>query len=353
MKQTKGQESTTGWWVQGDTAPEPGPDALRAAIVDVTRPVVLIRQDDRTIACRGGKVIIGGSAPEGEGVYPLAAYVPPLHPGRLGDPLFKQAFGLDYAYVVGAMANGITSAEMVEAAGQAGLIAFFGSAGLSPGEIEAAIERIQRRLNSRPYGFNLIHTPNEPDLEAGVVDLYLRRGITLVSASAYMDMTLPLVYFRVKGIRRDPDGRIVCPNRIVAKASRVEVARKFFSPPPEKLLMQLVEQGRLSTEEAELSRGIPVADALTAEADSGGHTDNRPAISLLPTMLALRDEMILRHHFDMPLFVGLGGGIATPDSTAAAFSSALRVTIWRGRMPALIRSRICSPAVMQNWSRNS
>ena len=33
-----------------------------------------------------------------------------------------------------------------------------------------------------------------------------------------------------------------------------------------------------------------MAEDLTAEADSGGHTDNRPAITLLPTMLALRDR---------------------------------------------------------------
>ena len=34
---------------------------------------------------------------------------------------------------------------------------------------------------------------------------------------------------------------------------------------------------------------------LTAEADSGGHTDNQPAISLVPTMLALADEMQTIH----------------------------------------------------------
>ena len=40
-------------------------------------------------------------------------------------------------------------------------------------------------------------------------------------------------------------------------------------------------------------------------------------------------------------------------TTAAAFSNANRVTIDRGRRFCLIRSTICSPAVMQNRSRNS
>ena len=33
-----------------------------------------------------------------------------------------------------------------------------------------------------------------------------------------------------------------------------------------------------------------MARDLTAEADSGGHTDNRPALALLPTMIALKNE---------------------------------------------------------------
>ncbi|MCK4620404.1 MAG: 2-nitropropane dioxygenase, partial [Desulfobacterales bacterium] len=56
------------------------------------------------------------------------------------------------------------------------------------------------------------------------------------------------------------------------------------------------------------------------EADSGGHTDNRPALSLLPTIIALRDELTEKYKYKRPLCVGLGGGIATPSAAAAAFS---------------------------------
>jgi len=63
-----------------------------------------------------------------------------------------------------------------------------------------------------------------------------------------------------------------------------------------------------------------MAEVITAEADSGGHTDNRPALTLLPTMLALRDEISNHYGYKNPVRVGLAGGIATPDSTAAAFA---------------------------------
>ena len=106
--------------------------------------------------------------------------------------------------------------------------------------VEDAIDRVSTRLGDLPWGFNLIHSPYEPRLEEAVADLYIRRGVNRVSASAYMDLTLPLVRYRLHGIHADSSGRIVTPNRLVAKVSRIEVARKFFSPAPAKMLAELV-----------------------------------------------------------------------------------------------------------------
>ena len=311
---------TLGWWTKGDALPKSGDQAIKAAITRIAHPVFLLNINNQIAVSQDGAITIGDIMPSGSDSYPLYAYAPALRPENLGDPHFKKAHNLRYAYIAGAMAKGITSVEMVEETGRSGMIGFFGSAGLPLNEIEAAIDRLQHSMSGLPFGFNLINSPNDPELETAVVQLYLRRGIKLISASAYLDLSLPLVYFRIKGIHRDADGEIVCPNKVIAKVSRVEVARKFFSPPPEKLLMQLVEKRMITQEEATLARSVPVAQDLTAEADSGGHTDNRPAISLLPTMLALRDEMAEKYNYKMPLCVGLGGGIATPDSAAAAFA---------------------------------
>jgi trans-AT polyketide synthase/acyltransferase/oxidoreductase domain-containing protein len=171
-----------------------------------------------------------------------------------------------------------------------------------------------------PYGFNLIHSPGEPSLERGVVDLYLRRGVRLVEASAFLDLTLPVVRYRVHGIRRDPSGNIVTPNHVIVKVSRVEVASKFLAPPPERMLQELIHQGDITPEQAVLAARIPVAQDVTAEGDSGGHTDNRPAITLVPTLIALRDRLQKQYGYDVPLRVGAAGGIATPASAAAAFA---------------------------------
>src|SRR5206468_10061702 len=69
-----------------------------------------------------------------------------------------------------------------------------------------------------------------------------------------------------------------------------------------------------------LAAHIPVAEDVTVEADSGGHTDNRSLVALLPAILALRDELTTRHGFARPIRVGAAGGLGTPAAVAAAFS---------------------------------
>jgi PfaD family protein len=127
-----------------------------------------------------------------------------------------------------------------------------------------------------------------------------------------------VVRYRVTGIHRDSEGRVKTPNRIVAKVSRVEVARAFFKPPPENFLNELVRTHAITAEQAQWAATIPMAQDVTAEADSAGHTDNRPLVTLLPSLLSLCQKM--RSGVSMPLRVGAAGGLSTPSSMAAAFA---------------------------------
>lgn len=267
---------------------------------------------------QGGRVHLEGGPIDG--AQPLLAIVPPVRVEHLGSRSFCHDLGIRYPYIAGAMANGIASAELVETMARGGMLGIFGAAGLAAPLVEENIDRLQATLGELPWGSNLIHSPYEAELEAAVVDLYLRREVRLISASAYLDLTLPVVRYRVRGIHADAEGRIQVPNHILAKVSRIEVARKFFAPPPESMLGELVRRGEITETQANMARQIPVAQDLTVEADSGGHTDNRPALALLPTMMALRDQMQRAHGYARPLRVGAAGGIATPHAAAAAFA---------------------------------
>jgi PfaD family protein len=204
---------------------------------------------------------------------------------------------------------------------EAEMLGFFGAAGLSFERVEQAVTELEQKLGDRAaWGVNLIHSPNESALEERVADLLLRRGVARISASAFMALTPAVVRCAASGLRLDAAGKIVRKHHVFAKISRAEVALRFMSPPPADMLRALVERGQLTHAEAELAARLPVAEDITVEADSGGHTDNQSLVALFPTIMALRDELVLRHGYSRPIRVGASGGLGTPGSIAAAFA---------------------------------
>jgi PfaD family protein len=249
----------------------------------------------------------------------LLTFVPPIRIQQLGDPNFLSFHGVKYAYVTGAMAGGIASEEMVIALGKEKILSSFGAGGLTPERLEAAINRIQQALPQGPYAFNLIHSPNEPAIERRAVDLYLKYQVRTVEASAFLDLTPNIVYYRAAGLGLNDANQIEIKNKVIAKISRREVATKFLQPAPARILKELVEQRLITELQATLAAQVPMADDITVEADSGGHTDNRPLVCLLPSIISLRDEIQSQYDYETPVRIGVAGGIATPQSALAAF----------------------------------
>jgi trans-AT polyketide synthase/acyltransferase/oxidoreductase domain-containing protein len=246
--------------------------------------------------------------------------LPGIDPAGLGDSSMLGEHRVRFPYVCGEMANGIATVRMVKAIADEGMLGFFGAAGLPLAQIEAAVAELSRSCGEQSWGSNLIHSPQNLELEEGTVDVYLRHGVRRVSASAFLALRPSVVRYAYHGIQADPGGGIVRRNHVFAKISRPEVARQFLSPAPESMLQGLVESGKLSSAEASLARFLPVAEDITAEGDSAGHTDNRPLTTLLPEILALRNEAVVHHRYERPVRVGAAGGLGTPMALAAAFS---------------------------------
>jgi PfaD family protein len=295
-------------------------DPAAAAMTDPRRPVALYAGPS---AATRAEAIDGDRLPRARAGERLVGVLPPLYPEWLGDRGFARAHGARFPYVVGEMARGIATPRMVIDAVEAGLVAFFGSAGLPIAEIDAALATIASRLGPgrRGWGANLIHSPHEPEAEMAFARLALARGLPAVSASAFMRVEPAVVLLASRGLGRAPDGRIVRPRQVLAKVSRAEVARQLLSPAPDALLGPLCAQGLLSAAEADLARRVPIADDLTVEADSGGHTDNRPLTVLLPEALALARQIAAEHGYPEVPRVGAAGGLGTPAALAAAFAA--------------------------------
>ncbi|WP_101440311.1 PfaD family polyunsaturated fatty acid/polyketide biosynthesis protein [Amycolatopsis echigonensis] len=250
----------------------------------------------------------------------VLAAAPAMRPESLGDPEFRKAHGVGHAYHAGAMANGIASARLVAAMARAGFLASFGAAGVVPAKLGEALAAIRREAPGRPFACNLIHSPSEPALERATVDACLRHEVRCVEASAFLDLTPEVVRYRVAGLDRAADGRIVARNRVIAKVSRAEVAEKFLRPAPESLVRALHEAGAITADQARWAAAVPMADDITAEADSGGHTDRRPLVVLLPALIAQRDRISREQAYAVPVRIGAAGGIGTPAAASAAFA---------------------------------
>jgi trans-AT polyketide synthase/acyltransferase/oxidoreductase domain-containing protein len=243
-----------------------------------------------------------------------------IDPTHLGHSAFRAEYGVKYAYTAGAMYKAIASEALVIDLAKAGLIGYFGTGGLKVTRIDAAIESIKSQVSEgRSFGMNLLHNPGQPDLESQTVDLFCARGVRFVEASAYMEITPNVVRYRLRGLTRGLDGTINAPHLILAKVSRPEIAGAFMSPAPAGVVRELVAAGRLTAQEADLGRHIPVAGDICVEADSGGHTDQGVAYALMPAMLHLRDQMMAKYSYQKRIRVGAAGGIGTPEAAAAAF----------------------------------
>lgn len=304
------------WW-HSNGAPDQtdAPCGVLDLIGNLERPCFVVANGAGPVLTAEGE-IVGKDVKDAR---PCLGIVPGLSPRRLGDPSFQEMYGTSYCYMAGAMAQGISSVEMTVALGKNGFLGSFGSGGLGISDIEDAVIAVKAALPQGPFAFNLLFSPYAPDYEKSIVDLYLKHGVRTVEASAYITPSPFLVYYRAAGMTRRSDGAYHAENRVLAKLSRREVMEKFLEPPPAGILGQLVAARLITSEQAEAAAKRPLADDITVEADSAGHTDNRPLISLLPALLAVRDQLQRKFNYERKVRIGAAGGISTPESALAAF----------------------------------
>ncbi len=308
-----------GYWL-------PAGEPVAESRADLARAVERVREPAHVVVSPSGSVALafGGSISPTptQSTLPLLGTLPPLYPEWLGDRSFNEVHRVRFAYIAGEMANGIATTAMVKAMARAEMLGFFGAAGLNYDRVTKAIDELVSDLGTdgSAWGVNLIHSPNESALEERVAALLVERRVPIVSCSAFMGLTPAIVHASAAGLRTDAAGNIVRARGVFAKISRPETAVRFMGPAPDEMLRALVQRGLITEHEAALAARVPVAEDVTVESDSGGHTDNRPLVALFPAILALRDEVARKHQFSRPIRVGAAGGLGTPASLAAAWA---------------------------------
>jgi PfaD family protein len=160
-----------------------------------------------------------------------------------------------------------------------------------------------------------------------------------------MGLTPHIVRYAYTGLGIGEGGEITRRNHVFAKISRPEIARHFLEPAPVEMLDALVAADKLTAEEGQLARKLPVAEDFTVESDSGGHTDNRPLTALLPTILSLRDEVATARAYRREIRVGAAGGLGTPGAVSAAFALGASYVLTGSVNQACVESGLDADAV--------
>ncbi|MFF3641655.1 ACP S-malonyltransferase [Streptomyces sp. NPDC002564] len=228
-----------------------------------------------------------------------------LRPAALGADSFRERYGLRHAYLAGSMYGGLSGADLLVRLAKAGCMGFLGTGGLSPAEIETGLDTVRADLGADgAYGANLLHQHADPQREAALVDLFLRKGVHTVEASGFLRITPALVKFRLSG------------GRILAKVSSTDMAAAFLAPAPPAVVRDLVASGQVPAADAARYADLPLADDLCVEAGSGWYDAVGSLATLLPAVVRLRDAA---SGAGPRVHVGAAGGIGSPEAAAAAF----------------------------------
>lgn len=242
-------------------------------------------------------------------------------PASLGSERFRTDFGVRMPYMVGAMYKAISSVSMVTECARAGILVSYGTGGLTLAEARDGIRQIRAAAGSEaPFAVSYMAPLNHPEREVSFVDMLLAENVKLVEAGAFIEVTDQLIRYRAMGLHRSSTGEIIPEHKVIAKLSHPEVARQFVLPPKQRRLDRLVAEEIITPEQADLVVHVPLADAITVEGDSGGHTDGAVLVAAFPAIARLVRSLEMEVSFPHPILMGAAGGLGCPESIAAAFA---------------------------------
>jgi trans-AT polyketide synthase/acyltransferase/oxidoreductase domain-containing protein len=233
--------------------------------------------------------------------------------GQPGSRVFRETFGVRQNLVAGGLGFGVASTRFVQRLSDSGFLAFLGADGLSDEVVSHMVTQLRASSTGKTFGVNVRGHAGDDDALQSRVLLMLSLGVNCLELSGCSQVLPALIRYRLQAVARDECGVVYSANRLMIKVTRPDVARLFLSPAPAEMIQALVQSGSLSEYQAELSRELPMVDAVTACGDGGGDTDGGTFLALLPIVLSLRNQIA------PGVSIGVAGGIGTPEAACAAF----------------------------------
>lgn len=256
----------------------------------------------------------------------------------LGSASFKKRYGLDYAYLIGGMFKGISSAAMVIEAARSGMLAFYGARDVplkilkqQLGEIKAGVP------GGRCFGVSLFHNPFDIRAEEQIIDLLISEDIRCISLSGCFDVFPHILRYRIAGLYRDKEGVIKNRHKVIVKISHPAIMELFLQPPSEKQIRELLDRQLITAEQAGLARnigggirggiregigegmGIGIADDFCVTGEAAARTGQESGFTLLPALKRIKEKVCPAYPGAREVHIGYAGGIGTPEAAMTAF----------------------------------
>lgn len=236
--------------------------------------------------------------------------------GKLGDREFMKKYNINLPYIVGPMHKGVSGYEFVKRLSDNNILSFVGTRGLSVDETQKIVVKLRGRKN---YGVSVDYDSFDKEHEKQIFELLIREKISVIQASSYFNLTENLVLYKLYGAKKNSNGENCIPNKIFLKTTRPEIAELFMTPVPENMLKKMHDEGKLSEEQVEIAKSIPLADEIIVVSFGADKTGSIPVNSFLPQVIAKKNALIKKYGYSENIHVGAAGSIGDPVSALDAF----------------------------------
>ncbi len=264
---------------------------------------------------------------------------------KLGSTSFCERYKVDYAYIAGGLHMGIASIDMVKKMANAKMLSFLGTKGRNISEINRDIEILQQQLvPGTSFGVNVYHNINDSHEELQLIKHLLQNNIKIIEAGGFSQITLALAYFRITGLERKNDQRIISKTHIIAKVARPELAEDFMKPISRNLITKLIDNDLITQDQAEIAEGLPLSEDICVEIDPGGVTQRGSLFALFPSIKNLRNRIQTKYNYTEPIHLGISGGIGTPEAAVSAFIMGADFILTGSVNQCTVESNLSTPA---------
>ncbi|MCG8569829.1 MAG: hypothetical protein MJB14_06790 [Spirochaetes bacterium] len=108
-------------------------------------------------------------------------------------------------------------------------------------------------------------------------------------------------------------------HKILLKTSRMEVVKNFLHGPVERDIKKLLSKGDITQQEAQLLTQVPFVDDICLEMGFDGFSQGCSSLNLFSTFKQKVVKADNKNFSSKRIRLGIGGGIGTPETAAAAF----------------------------------